>query len=549
MAHSKPEMASALLFIVLCLAGVPASSGEESVIGVVPLPAEINIGEGGFTSSGEVKLFLVDPCCDKWERSAQIFADKTRDRRGVNVKVLAAVPRGIDKPGKGAIYAGPDLTALGPRPLGLPEGLPREEGYRIEIADDNVLITAATPHGFHNALMTLLQLGGDNRGIDWPCMTIVDYPRFGWRGMLIDTSRSFYPPDVVKKYVDVLSELKINVLHWHIVDDHGWRIESKAFPKLHEVGGTIAFQNEKKQKALDNHGWGRDGRGYYTRDEIREIVSYASDRFVMVVPEIDIPGHSSAMLASYPELSCSGEPVPVRSKPGIYKTALCPGKEEVYEFLDELFADIGELFPSPYVHIGSDEVLAADWLDYPGNIKLMEEHGYAGREGLQSYFVDRVSEILEGRGKTMIAWDEVTHYAPPGTVIQAWRLHSLAADAARDGNDSIVSPVTHCYIDYPQLSFTLKNLYHFEPVPEGLAPELRHHILGGEVNLWGERVTMDNVDRKAFPRAVAHAEVMWTPADKRDWDGFVRRLSELKPGMKSRGVEFGITWRDILLLP
>jgi N-acetyl-beta-hexosaminidase len=389
------------------------------------------------------------------------------------------------------------------------------EGYQLEVGE-SIRMAAVTPHGLHNGFMTLLQLiaAGDPPTV--PAVKVRDFPRFRWRGMLLDSSRSFLPPDVIRAYIDRLSELKLNVFHWHIVDDQGWRVESRVWPRLHEVGGTLAAMNTRKQIALDRHGWGRDGRGYYTQDELREIVAFARERHVMIVPEIDVPGHSSAMLAAYPELSCSGKPVPLRDKPGIYLSALCPGKEEVYEFLDKLFEELATIFPAPYLHIGSDEVMAGDWQDYPPHQELMAKFGYTDNAGLQSYFVARVHELLKQRGRTMLAWDEVTDYAPAGSVVQAWRKHDYARAAAEKGREVVVSPVTHCYIDYPQLSFTLKNLYSFEPVPTGLDPSLHHLILGGEVNLWGERVTLDNIDRKAFPRVFAHSEVLWSPAAARD---------------------------------
>jgi len=180
---------------------------------------------------------------------------------------------------------------------------------------------------------------------------------------------------------------------------------------------------------------------------------------------------------------------------------------------------------------------------------LIDEYGYEDNDGLQSYFVERVAEILAKHGKTMIAWDEVTGYAPEGSVVQAWRKHNYAKEAAENGNPSVISPVSHCYIDYPQLQFTMKNLYRFEPIPKGLDPDLEQLILGGEINLWGERVTLANIDRKAFPRLLAHAEVMWTPADRRNWYDFTKRLTVVRKGMKRRGVEFGVTWRDLMLLP
>ncbi|HUT55860.1 MAG TPA: beta-N-acetylhexosaminidase [bacterium] len=519
---------------------------DQTPLPLVPLPVETHRADGRFIMTDSAVIVLPPGAGADWRASAEIFAAKVKQRFGVGLALQAGGPDA---------GCGPDIALIGsPAACGLKDGLPEAgvpaaEGYQLAAGPDGVVVQARTAHGFHNALMTLLQLiDGKASPPAIPAVKVLDYPRFAWRGMLIDSARSFQPPDVIKKYVDLLSELKLDVLHWHLVDDQGWRIESKVFPRLHEVGGVLAPLSDKKKRALDRDGWGRDGRGYYTQDEIREIVAYAAERHVMVVPEIDVPGHSSAMLAAYPELSCSGDPVPIRGMPGIFRTALCPGKEDVYQFLDTLFTELATLFPAPYLHIGSDEVMASDWLSAPANQELIAKYGYTDNAGLQSYFVGRVNGILRGKGKTMIAWDEITAYAPEGAVIQAWRKQDYARVAAEAGRDAVISPVTHCYIDYPNLTFTLKNLYGFEPLPAGLKPDLAPRILGGEVNLWGERVTLDNMDQKTFPRLIAHAEVMWSPPGERDWNDFIARLKPVKKDMKKRGVGFGKTWRDLFML-
>jgi hexosaminidase len=536
--------------LILCagllLALAAAGAGPEgSALPVIPRPARMERLPGDFPLSNNIPLVLPAAADEPWQAAARVFAAKVKQRFGVALAVTTAGP--VEGCGPGLALIGPSACALKD---GLPEAdVPETEGYKLAVRPEGVVIEAQTAPGFHDALMTLLQLIDAGAGSpSLPAVNILDYPRFVWRGMLIDSARTFQPPEEMKRYIDLLSELKLNVLHWHLVDDQGWRLESKAFPRLHEVSGTLASLNRKKKAALDKQGWGGDGRGYYTQDEVREIVAYAADRQVMVVPEIDIPGHSSAMLAAYPELSCSGDPVPVRRGPGIYTTALCPGKEEVYQFLDTLFTEVAGLFPAPYVHIGSDEVMASDWLTYPGCKDLMAKYGYTDNAGLQSYFVGRVSEILRQKGKTMIAWDEITPYAPEGSVIQAWRKQDYARIAAQTGHDSVVSPTSCCYIDYPNLTFTLKNLYDFEPLPAGLSPDLDPRILGGEVNLWGERVTLDNMDRKSFPRVIAHAEVMWTPPELKNWDDFIARLKVVKRDMEKRGVGFGKTWRDLIFI-
>ena len=410
------------------------------------------------------------------------------------------------------------------------------EGYEL-VVDDRIELRAAHAHGVHNGLMTLLQLAEAGEGI--PRLAITDAPRFPWRGMLLDPARSFLPPAVVRSFIDRLAELKLDVLHWHLTDDHGWRVESRAFARLHEVGGVLGPLSRAKRSALRRHGWDPGGRGYYTRGEIRDIVAYAAARHVMVVPEIDVPGHTSALLAAHPELSCSGAPVPLRTRPGIFRSALCPGDERVYRFLETLFAEVAELFPAPYVHIGGDEVAARDWVGHPKNRVLADAHDRRDRPALQAWFVDRVAGILADLGRTPIGWDEITSYAPADAVVQVWRRHDYARDAMDRGNRVILSPMSHNYLDIPSWLLRTRRVYGFEPVPERLDPALRPSILGGEVNLWGEFVDLDDIDAKAFPRVIAHAEVMWSPREARDWGDFRSRLARLRRSMEERGTRFG----------
>jgi len=574
-ARSRSAGVAGLVFLVIVLGSGSGSARPRQSPGLIPWPVEVELGSGEFSLANGTALVLGSDAGSSLLASARIFAAKVHDRFGVRLKVVTIAESpgcGLESvsvrteadsyclPCQSSILVGDAIRACGLIDE-LPSGeLPGDEGYKL-LVDESVLVFADTAPGFHNGLATLLQLIGDKKSV--PFVGIVDYPRFRHRGMLLDSSRSFLPPDVIKRYLDLLSDLKLNVLHWHIVDDQGWRIESKKYPRLHEVGGIVSNMSEEKLAALaeiqyDERGrllpdpryssvdGARDSRGYYTQEELKEIVEYALARQVMIIPEIDVPGHTSAMIAAYPELSCSGEAISVPRVGTLSRNALCPGKEEVYEFLDELFGEVAQIFPGPYVHIGGDEVWIKTWMEAPDNQWLIEEYGYTDKAGLQSYFTNRVYELLKNHGKTMIAWDEVTDHAPEDSVIQAWRRHGYAREAAEAGNDSVVSPTSHCYIDYPQLQFTLKKLYHFEPLPKGLSPELEHHVLGGEVNLWGEWVTLANIDSKAFPRLLAHAEVVWSPAPARDWNDFVKRLKPVRREMEARGVGFGRTWRDVL---
>ncbi len=392
-----------------------------------------------------------------------------------------------------------------------------KESYRLEVGED-IKITAIDPHGFFNAGMTLLQLI-EKEGDEWaiPRVRIFDYPRFSHRGLLLDPARRFDTMEEVRRYVDLISELKMNVFHFHLTDDQGWRLESKKFPLLHEVGGTD---------------------GYYTQEQIRELIEFAAARHVTVIPEIDMPGHCRAMLAAYPELSCSGEDVEVAWWTyWIYKTALCPCREETYEFLDELLGEVASLFPSEHIHIGNDEVVPKDWLDYPGCQELMEREGLEGVEGLQSYFVARVDEILAGHGRKMIAWDETVDYAPEGVIIQSWHGNEPSGRAARAGNPAIVSPFTPWYLSYPWWMWSMKDAYLYEPMPEGLSEKERELVMGGEACMWQPFRQGRYIDTGLFPRVLAIAEVLWSPAEARDFRRFKRRVGQYRPVLKEKGVK------------
>ncbi len=521
----------AVFFVLIFSAPAGAARSAEQAP-FIPMPVSYEPLPGRFDLKSSTDMVIPENSDQSWMKAARIFARKLKQRFRVSLDIKIAGRGASGKNGGIFIRRVPA------------EKLQGEEGYQME-ATESVLIRVSTSHGLHNALMTVLWMI-DPSSASTPACRIIDYPRFAWRGIMLDTSRTFIPPDKIMQYIDLASELKVNVMHLHLTDDQGWRLESKVFPGLHRTGGVLEPLSERKLDALDDHGWGRGNRGYYTRDEVREIISFAGERHVMVVPEIDVPGHSSAMLAAYPDLSCSGEGAPVRRDlvfiPWIYRSALCPGKEEVYEFLDKLLAEVASLFPAPYVHLGGDEVAASDWLDYPPNRELMQEHGLSGLAGLQSYFMERADEILARHGKTMIAWDETTDYAPKGSVVQAWRKRKFAREAAERGNDTIVSLFTPHYVNYPFFIHTMKAIYSFQHAPAGLSPGLSDRVLGGEACLWGVQPDMDNIDRKLFPRVIANAEALWSHPGQKDWESFLERLDRVEEGFSKRGVEFGNTW-------
>jgi len=326
-----------ILFAFVLALPAPGKSGDgRASLSLIPWPESVETLGGEFSLKSGAALVLPADVGPDWTGTAELFAEKLERYYGVRLEIEKAA--GADC--QGSIIVAPAASSCPmPESMGERAGL-GDEGYALRTGA-SILICADTPHGLHNAFMTLLQLvSADSGQPSLPGVLVVDRPNFAWRGLMLDPARSFIPPGRTKRFIDLMSELKLNVFHWHLTDDQGFRMESRVHPRLHEVGGTLESLNRKKKKALDRAGWGADGRGYYTRDEIRDIVAYAKRRHIMVVPEIDVPGHSSAMLAAYPELSCSGKGAPIRRATAIYPSALCPGKEEVYEFLDSLFGEV-----------------------------------------------------------------------------------------------------------------------------------------------------------------------------------------------------------------
>ncbi len=425
------------------------------------------------------------------------------------------------------------------------------EGYRLVVNEGSVLLGANTAAGLMYGGMTLLGLlppeaFGDGRGpaggsgnaadVEWklPCVSIVDTPRFAWRGMHLDVARHFFPKEFVKKYIDLLALHKMNVFHWHLTDDQGWRIEIKKYPRLTEVGAWRdgSMVGPYSEMRFDSVRYG----GFYTQEEIREVVNYAARRNVTIVPEIEMPGHSLAALAAHPELSCTGGPFGVGKAWGVYEDVFCP-KDSTFAFLENVLAEVCELFPGTYVHIGGDEVPKTRWKNCDSCRARMASEGLANEEELQSYFVRRVEKFLNSKGKRMIGWDEILEGGlAPNAAVMSWRGTEGGAAAARQAHYAVMSPGSHCYFDhyqgepnYEPLAIgghtPLEKVYSYEPVPAGLGPSEAAFILGAQGNVWTEYIgTTEQVEYMALPRMAALAEVVWSPAGVRDWDDFLRRL-------------------------
>ncbi len=433
------------------------------------------------------------------------------------------------------------------------------EGYTLSVTPKKITIKANSAAGLFYGAQTLMQLfpkeieaGQPVKDISWtaPCVEITDYPRFGWRGLMFDVSRHFFTKDEVKQFIDNMVRYKYNILHLHLTDDEGWRIQIKTLPKLTEIGAwnvkkTGYFGTFTKPAANEP----RDYGGFYTHDDIREIVKYASDRHVNILPEVDVPGHSLATIASYPELSCTpgADKYVVRSGEKIMEwhgngkftalvdNTLCPANEKVYEFLDKVITEVAELFPFEYIHMGGDEAPKNFWEKSPQIKALMQREKLKDMHEVQSYFTGRVQKIVTSKGKKMIGWDEILEGGlTPGAAVMSWRGVKGGIEAAKLGHEVVMSPTTFAYIDYMQgdvsleprvyASLRLNKSYQFEPQPDGVDPKL---IKGGQANLWTEQIyNMRHAQYMVWPRAFAISESVWSPKAKKNWENFTRKVEQ-----------------------
>ncbi|HVF22341.1 MAG TPA: family 20 glycosylhydrolase, partial [Pyrinomonadaceae bacterium] len=392
--------------------------------------------------------------------------------------------------------------------------LNENESYRIDVTDRQALLSAPTVVGAIRGLETVLQLlNSDRSGYFLPGVKVQDQPRFPWRGLLIDVARHFEPVEVLKRNLDAMGAVKLNVLHWHLTEDQGFRVESKKFPKLHQLGS--------------------DGN-YYTQEQIKDVIAYARDRGIRVMPEFDIPGHATSWLVGHPELGSAPGPYTIERRPGIFEPALDPTREEVYKFLDVFLSEMAALFPDAYMHIGGDENEGKQWDRNPAIQAYMKSKGIKDNHALQAYFNTRLLKILQKNGKKMIGWDEILQpELPKDVAIHSWRGTAALAEAARKGYDGILS--NGYYID---LIFPASQHYAADPLPADstLTPEEAKHVLGGEATMWAEWVTHETIDSRIWPRTAAIAERLWSPRHVTDVNDMYRRMAVLSLQLEELGL-------------
>lgn len=535
----KNYFANFLFFI--CLLLFPAYFTLASSPAIIPLPVKITTKSGHFhlRSSTVIQTDLHNP---ELLRLAGFFADKVHFGGGPAFSVKAA-----DQRGKNVIILrlGKDIPEIG------------SEGYHLSINRKRVLLEANTTRGIFYGLQSLFQLlppdVETSREISskghWKtaCLEIIDYPRFSYRGLHLDVCRHFFPIAFIKEYIELLSIYKMNTFHWHLTDDQGWRIEIKKYPLLTQVGSIRKGTQVAKSDAIDDKPYG----GFYTQDEIRDVIKYATEHYINIIPEIEMPGHAVAALTAYPRFSCTGGPFEVRTMWGVSDDVFCPGKDSTFLFIQDILSEVMQIFPYQYIHIGGDEVPKSRWTKCPLCQQRIKEQGLNDENELQSYFVQRIEKFLKANGRKLIGWDEILEggLAPEATVM-SWRGLEGGITAAKQGHDVIMTPGEYCYFDHLQADpsyeplaiggyTNLKKVYSLEPAPAELTATEARHILGAQGNLWTEYIEKgDHAIYMAYPRAMALAEVDWSPKETRDWPGFINRLEQHFIRLDHKGVNY-----------
>ena len=548
-APMKRTILTALL-AAIGLAGKPVAIQAQPVpVALIPQPAQLVPGSGRFTigpdthiyvagevllepakakSSSTLKRVYVGAGADELLRIGQSLSQDIQRTTGVVMPVTVAT-LGSPTPPAGAIclQLTPPPDTLGP------------EGYTLSVQPTRIVLTASRTAGLFWSTQTLRQLlpAQPGSGASLPVVEVVDKPRYSWRGMHLDVCRHFFSVEFVKQYLDYLALHKLNTFHWHLTDDQGWRIEIKKYPRLTSVGGyregTLIGHYGETVPRYDHQRYG----GFYTQEQIKEVVAYAQARYITVVPEIEMPGHALAALTAYPELACTSGPFQLAQTWGVFDDIFCAGNEQTFQFLQDVLAEVVPLFPGSVVHIGGDEAPKTRWHTCPKCQARMQAEHLKDEHELQSYFVQRMEKFLNSKGKTIIGWDEILEGGlAPNAAVMSWRGQEGGVAAARQHHPVVMTPGEFAYFDHYQgdpalepLAFggylPLSKVYAFEPTPPELTAAERPYILGGQANLWTEYIpTTQQVEYMLLPRLAALAEVLWTPPAHRSWPDFQQRM-------------------------
>ena len=536
----KYKTKSRIVGTLLCLITATTFAGDTSTPAIIPLPQKMESEAGSSKLQPEKQVpglrirprtkIVVDAAS---EEAGRLLARQLFQSTGYQLQVSTATKADAAK-NNIALTTRNSSASLG------------AEGYELTVTPDSAIIRAPDAAGVFYGVQSLLQLlpaevfaTNPVRGMVWtlPCVHIEDQPRFKWRGLMLDVSRHFFNKEEIKQILDVMALHKLNTFHWHLTDDQGWRIEIKKYPRLTEVGAwrkDIGFKLDPKASTA----YGPDGRygGYYTQADVREVVDYARERHITIVPEIEMPGHSTAALMAYPQFSCAGGPFTTDLPGGVFNGIYCPGNDEAFAFVEDVLAEVCDLFPGKYIHVGGDEVPTDNWKKCAKCQARMQQEGLKSERELESYFIRRMEKFITAHGKNLIGWSEIREGGlAQNAAIMDWV--GGAVEAASDGHDVVMTPLADCYFDHYQSKdhatepyaiggyLPLAQVYAFEPMPAKLDPQYHPHILGAQANVWTEYMpSLNHVEYMIFPRLCALAEVLWSPKDSRNWNDFTRRL-------------------------
>lgn len=522
-----------ILFLFICpLLAVACNKRVVADYNVIPQVQNLSVKDGDVYVFDSSRKLVYDNQDSR--RSLELFAQDLEELVGIRPSVAA----GTSEDAKGNVY----FT------LGLQDG--RKEAYSINVSSDGILVRAVAPEGIYRATRTLLKSVGTEKtsSVEFPSAEVSDWPRFGYRGLMLDVSRHFSDVEMVKRTIDMLALHQLNIFHWHLTDDQGWRIEIKSHPELTEVG---AWRDDTVVgRYLGGTDYPTDGKrhgGFYTQEQIREIVAYAKERYIEIIPEIDLPGHTSAVLAAYPQLGCEDKEYKVANRWGVIRDVLCAGNPASLDLFKDIMDEVCELFPGKYIHLGGDECVKDRWKACPKCQKKIRELGlkdgsrYSKEDYLQSWFMGEVASFVQSKGKRVIGWDEILEGVPmDDSVIMSWRGTEGGITAARMGHDVVMTPTSDMYFDQSQtLASQLEEIpvggfinvmkvYSYEPLPASLTPEQQKHILGCQANVWCEYMPEERIRQyQMLPRLAALSEVQWTMPERKNYKDFLKRLPKM----------------------
>lgn len=522
-----------ILFLFICpLLAVACNKRVVADYNVIPQVQNLSVKDGDVYVFDSSRKLVYDNQDSR--RSLELFAQDLEELVGIRPSVAA----GTSEDAKGNVY----FT------LGLQDG--RKEAYSINVSSDGILVQAVAPEGIYRATRTLLKSVGTEKtsSVEFPSAEVSDWPRFGYRGLMLDVSRHFSDVEMVKRTIDMLALHQLNMFHWHLTDDQGWRIEIKSHPELTEVG---AWRDDTVVgRYLGGMDYPTDGKrhgGFYTQEQIREIVAYAKERYIEIIPEIDLPGHTSAVLAAYPQLGCEDKEYKVANRWGVIRDVLCAGNPASLNLFKDIMNEVCELFPGKYIHLGGDECVKERWKACPKCQRKIRELGlkdgsrYSKEDYLQSWFMGEVASFVQSKGKRVIGWDEILEGVPmDDSVIMSWRGTEGGITAARMGHDVVMTPTSDMYFDQSQtLASQLEEIpvggfinvmkvYSYEPLPASLTPEQQKHILGCQANVWCEYMPEERIRQyQILPRLAALSEVQWTMPERKNYKDFLKRLPKM----------------------